>query len=579
MSWASAELGGELAASDLSVSIEAPGAEANLTAIFFPRGSQHVDVVSTVEHRAGDATSETIVKTAARERGQARFLGNIRIAPHAQGSDARLRDDALLLSPTAHVDSVPALEIGANVVKAYHGATVGAIDAEQIFYMESRGLERGAAERMIALGFFEPAIERFPTVALRDEIRAVAGGKAFVTQTLRSDAKTERIIADFPILARPTSRGKRLVYLDSAATSQKPRAVIQALVDYYEQYNANIHRGVYEIAQRATDEYEQARVKLARFIGAETSEVVWVRNTTEAINLVAYSWGDHNVDPGDAILLTELEHHRISSHGSFWRSEPAPSCASFRSTLAASTFSTISTGCSTAASSSRSRTSATRWERSRRWKRSSRARTPPVRVVLVDGAQGAPHLPLDVKALDADFYAFSGHKMLGPTGIGCLYGKRELLEAMPPFLSGGDMIRKVEYTQTTFADPPRRFEAGTSNIADAIAFGVAADYLSALGMPWVREHERALTGYALKRLCRTRAAGPCDLRAARSGTQLWRHLVQLRRHPPARSRLDSGYRRRLHTSGPSLHDAADGKVRLGRHRPRVVLHLQYRGRR
>jgi cysteine desulfurase/selenocysteine lyase len=121
-------------------------------------------------------------------------------------------------------------------------------------------------------------------------------------------------------------------------------------------------------------------------------------------------------------------------------------------------------------------------------------------VVLVDGAQGAPHLPLDVKALDADFYAFSGHKMLGPTGIGCLYGKRAILETMPPFLSGGDMIRKVEYTQTTFADPPRRFEAGTSNIADAIAFGVATDYLSALGMPWVREHERALTGYALERL-------------------------------------------------------------------------------
>lgn len=177
MSWASADLGGGLAACDLSVSIEEPGVQADITAIFFPRGSQHVDVVSTVDHRAGDASSETVVKTAARERGQARFLGNIRIAPHAQGSDARLRDDALLLSPTAHVDSVPALEIGANAVKAYHGATVGAIDAEQIFYMESRGLERAAAERMIALGFFEPAIERFPTVRLRDEIRAALAAK------------------------------------------------------------------------------------------------------------------------------------------------------------------------------------------------------------------------------------------------------------------------------------------------------------------------------------------------------------------------------------------------------------------
>ncbi|HVN69124.1 MAG TPA: Fe-S cluster assembly protein SufD [Candidatus Binatia bacterium] len=177
IAWACAELGAELAAADISVSFEAPGAEASIAALFFPRASQHVDVVSTVEHKAGDATSETLVKSAARERGQARFLGNIRIAPHAQGSDARLRDDALLLSATAHVDSVPALEIGANDVKAYHGATVGALDAEQIFYMESRGIERDAAERMIALGFFEPAIERFPTGDLRDEIRAAVAAK------------------------------------------------------------------------------------------------------------------------------------------------------------------------------------------------------------------------------------------------------------------------------------------------------------------------------------------------------------------------------------------------------------------
>jgi Fe-S cluster assembly protein SufD len=171
VSWASAELGGRLAAGDLSVEFDHPGARADVTGIFFPRSTQHVDVVSTVEHRAGEATSETMIKSAASERGQARFLGNIRIAPHAQGSDARLRDDALLLSTMAHIDSVPALEIGANDVKAYHGATVGAIDAEQIFYMESRGIEPAAAERMIALGFFEPAIERFPTVRLREEIR------------------------------------------------------------------------------------------------------------------------------------------------------------------------------------------------------------------------------------------------------------------------------------------------------------------------------------------------------------------------------------------------------------------------
>ncbi len=177
VSWAAAELGGALAAGDLSVEFDHPGARAEITGIFFPRSSQHVDVVSTVEHRAGGATSVTTVKSAASERGQARFLGNIRIAPHAQGSDARLRDDALLLSTTAHIDSVPALEIGANDVKAYHGATVGAIDADQVFYMESRGIEPSAAERMIALGFFEPAVERFPTVPLRDEIRAALAEK------------------------------------------------------------------------------------------------------------------------------------------------------------------------------------------------------------------------------------------------------------------------------------------------------------------------------------------------------------------------------------------------------------------
>jgi Fe-S cluster assembly protein SufD len=177
IAWANAELGAQVAAGDLSVTFDQPGAQAQITTLFFPRGSQHVDIVSTVEHRAGKATSETLAKSAATERGQARFLGNIRIAPHAHGSDARLRDDALLLSPNAHVDSVPALEIGANDVKAYHGATVGALDDEQIFYMESRGIERAAAERMITLGFFEPAIERFPTTAVREEIRAALAEK------------------------------------------------------------------------------------------------------------------------------------------------------------------------------------------------------------------------------------------------------------------------------------------------------------------------------------------------------------------------------------------------------------------
>ncbi|HZV76398.1 MAG TPA: SufS family cysteine desulfurase [Candidatus Babeliales bacterium] len=314
------------------------------------------------------------------------------------------------------------------------------------------------------------------------------------------DEKVERIIADFPILARPTSRGKRLVYLDSAATSQKPRAVIQALVDYYEQYNANIHRGVYEIAARATAEFEEARVKLARFIGANVPEVVWVRNTTEAINLVAYSWGNANLRAGDAILLTELEHHSdlvpwqllAQRSGAELRFIPVDD----RGLYVLDDLDELLDGCKLVALAHVSNTLGTIFPLATVIPRAHAAGA----VVLVDGAQGAPHLPVDVKTLDADFYTFSGHKMLGPTGIGVLYGKHALLEAMPPFFSGGDMIRKVEYAHTTFNDPPRKFEAGTSNIADAIAFGVAVEYLEHVGMEWVREHERRLTAYALDRL-------------------------------------------------------------------------------
>ncbi len=308
------------------------------------------------------------------------------------------------------------------------------------------------------------------------------------------------IIADFPILARPTSRGKRLVYLDSAATSQKPQAVIQALVDYYEQYNANIHRGVYEIAARATEEFEDARVKLARFIGADTAEIVWVRNTTEAINLVAYSWGNANLRAGDALLLTELEHHSdlvpwqllAERIGAELRFIPVDD----RGLLVLDDLDRLLDGCKLVAAAHVSNTLGTIAPLETIVSRAHAAGA----LVMVDGAQGAPHLPVDVKALDADFYTFSGHKMLGPTGIGVLYGKHALLQAMPPFFSGGDMIRKVGYAHTTFSEPPRKFEAGTSNIADAIALGVAAEYLQALGMDWVREHERLLTGYALERL-------------------------------------------------------------------------------
>jgi len=314
------------------------------------------------------------------------------------------------------------------------------------------------------------------------------------------DPKAERIVADFPILRERTSRGKRLVFLDSAATSQKPQCVIDALVDYYAHYNANIHRGVYEIAARATDAFEAARTKVAEFLNAQPQEIIWTRNTTEAINLVSYSWGLSHLRKGDAIVTTQLEHHSnlvpwqllAERTGAQLRFIPVDD----RGLHVLDDLDELLRDCKLLALSHVSNTLGTIAPLDLIIPKAHAAGA----VILIDGAQAAPNMPVDVRALDADFYAISAHKMCGPTGIGVLYGKRELLEAMPPFLTGGDMIRKVEYAETSFNDLPWKFEAGTSNIADAIAFGVAVDYLRGIGMEWVREHERRIMRYAFDRL-------------------------------------------------------------------------------
>ena len=315
------------------------------------------------------------------------------------------------------------------------------------------------------------------------------------------DPKQAQIIADFPILAKPTSRGRRLVYLDSASSSQKPRAVIDALVHYYENDNANIHRGVYELAARATDAFEAARAKVARFVNAaDTAEIVWTRNTTEAINLVSFSWGLGNLGPGDAILTTQLEHHSnlvpwqllAEKTGATLRFIPADADGE----LQLDHLDELLAGVKLLALTHISNTIGSIAPLAQIIPRAHAAGA----VVLVDAAQSVPHMPVDVQALDVDFLAASGHKMCGPTGIGFLYGKRALLEAMPPFLTGGDMIKRVSYESTSFNDVPWKFEAGTSNIADAIGLGAAIDYLQTVGMEWIRAHDVRLTAYALDAL-------------------------------------------------------------------------------
>ncbi|MEX0992970.1 MAG: cysteine desulfurase [Solirubrobacterales bacterium] len=312
----------------------------------------------------------------------------------------------------------------------------------------------------------------------------------------------DEIRADFPILAREIN-GKPLVYVDNAATSQKPASVIEAIDSYYRNSNANIHRSMHQLAAEATESYEGGRVKVASFIGAtDPSEIVFVRNATEAINLVRYTWAREQIGSSDVVVLTEMEHHSnivpwqqlcqergaqlayltVDGEGKLDLDQLDAVLAGGRVRLVTVTHISNVLGTVNPVS-----------EIARRAHEAGAK-------VLIDGAQAAPQIPLEVVTTEADFYAFTGHKMLGPTGIGVLWARLELLESMPPFMTGGSMIDKVESEYSTWAPPPARFEAGTPAIAEAAGLGAAVDYLSALGMRGVRSHERDLTAYALDRL-------------------------------------------------------------------------------
>ena len=325
-----------------------------------------------------------------------------------------------------------------------------------------------------------------------------------------------KIREDFPILKRQVN-GKPLIYFDNAATSQKPKAVIDGVDRYYREYNANIHRGIHKLAEEATLAYEEAREKVAKFITARhTEEIMFVRNATEAMNLVAMTWGRTNIGKGDKIVLTIMEHHsnivpwqmiaqekgaqvefiKIDEHFTLRQDEIQKLidektkivCVSHASNVLG-TINPI--------------------------KEIAKVAHQCGALLLVDAAQSVPHMRVDAKDADCDFMAFSGHKMLGPTGIGVLYGKSDLLRNMPPFLGGGEMIREVHTTGATWKDIPYKFEAGTPNVAGAIGLGIAVDYLHKIGMQNVHEHEKEITAYALNKMSEVNGLviyGPRDVK-------------------------------------------------------------------
>ncbi len=324
------------------------------------------------------------------------------------------------------------------------------------------------------------------------------------------------ILKDFPLLQQTGPDGKRICYLDSGATSQKPQSVIDSVTNYYEQFNANVHRGIYPISERATKETEITRNKIRDFIHASSaSEIIFTRNATEAINLVARAWGESNLKAGDVVLLSEMEHHSnlvpwyMLAEKTGIRVEFIPLTDEFQLDMDAWHTLLKTSAPKLVALTGMSNVLGT---------------IPPIRemvkdahaagaLFLMDGAQSVPHMSVDVQDLDVDFMAFSAHKMLGPTGLGVLYGKKALLNAMPPFLGGGDMIGKVHFGSFTCAELPNKFEAGTPSIAEEVSFGAAIDYLNTLGMDAVYEHERQLTAYAIERLSEIpglRIFGPRD---------------------------------------------------------------------
>ncbi len=517
-------LGGALVRNNVHPVLAGEGGECLINGLFIGNGRQHLDNYMLVEHASPHCGSRQFYNGILDGHAHGVFHGRIIVHKDAQKTDAKQTNRNLLLSDDAQIDTKPQLEIYADDVKCTHGATIGQIEEDALFYLRSRGIDEVSARKLLLFAFASECLDRMKPGPVRRHVeelinqlsvadgqlcawrvdrdpqrrhRKKLGGNRMTTAAKRLSRESrpadvhdaggsfdvQKVRRDFPIL-RQRVHGKTLVYLDNAATSQKPQVVIDAIRRYYEQDNANIHRGVHFLSERATEEYEGARQDGATFLNAaDASEIIFVRGATEAINLVAQTYGRTNVQAGDEVLITAMEHHSnivpwqilCEEKGARLRVAPINDSGEllleeFEKLLGPRTkivaVAHVSNALGTVNPVRQIIEMAHRWN------------IP----VLVDGAQAVPHLKVDVQALDCDFYVFSGHKMYGPTGIGVLYGKSALLEAMPPYQGGGDMISSVTFEKTIYNKLPYKFEAGTPHVAGAIGLGAAIEYVNGLGM-------------------------------------------------------------------------------------------------
>ena len=494
-------LTGGVTRNDYNIDVTGEHSETLLAGMAIGTGHQHTDNNSSVNHLAERCHSRQLFKYVLDEESTGAFEGGITVNPSARFIEAYQSNKNLLASTSARMHTKPQLLIYCDDVKCSHGATTGQLDAEALFYMRSRGISEKEARTMLMQAFMADVID-----TVRMDGRSAAVVRRHVTNPtmqnpqLMNQLDVAALRRDFPVLDR-TIYGKPLIYLDNTATSQTPSCVVDTIRDIYFHTKANVHRGVHTMSQEMTAMQEATRERVRQMLNAEsTSEIIFTRGTTEAINLVASSMGDSFVD-GDEVIVTVMEHHanivpwQLLSRNKRVTLRVVPmdergvlDLEAYRSLFNSHTRMVAVTHVSNVLGTVN--------PVKEMIAEAHRHGVP----VLVDGAQAVAHMSVDVRDLDCDFYVFSSHKMYGPTGVGVLYGKRSLLEMMPPYQGGGEMIANVTFEHTTFAELPFKFEAGTPDFVGIAALHTAIEYMQGIGIDAIAAHEHDLLQYTTERM-------------------------------------------------------------------------------